>query len=134
MPRELPIRTIRVVIGMRVHMVIAAGAVANVRGPPDARLRASAAAGEYPGILTVVKVDKMSVSFEATLGNETRRTAREDSDGLSSWPAEAAARKLRADALREFLDEWEAEFGAVTSEELARAEADLGLGAGEPEA
>ena len=76
----------------------------------------------------------MSVSFEATLGNETRRTAREDSDGLSSWPAEAAARKLRADALREFLDEWEAEFGAVTSEELARAEADLGLGAGEPEA
>ena len=119
---------------MRVHMVIAAGTVANVRGPPDARLRASAAAGEYPGILTVVKVDKMSVSFEATLGNEARRTARENSDGLSSWPAEAAARKLRADALREFLDEWETEFGAVTSEELARAEADLGLGAGEPEA
>jgi hypothetical protein len=81
-----------------------------------------------------MKVDKMSVSFEATLGDEIRQAAREGGVGLSSWLAEAAARKLRADALREFLDEWEAEFGPVTPEELARAEADLGFGTGEPEA
>ena len=82
----------------------------------------------------VMKVDKMSVSFEATLGDEIRRAAREGGVGLSSWMAEAAARKLRADALREFLDEWEAEYGAFTPDELARAEAELGLPPGEPEA
>ena len=76
----------------------------------------------------------MSVSFEATLGDEIRRAAREAGVGLSSWLAEAAARKIRADALREFLDEWEAEHGAFTPDELARAEAELGLRPGEPEA
>ena len=72
----------------------------------------------------------MSVSFEAAVGDDIRRAARAAGVGLSSWLADAAARKLRADALREFLDEWEAEFGAVTPEELARAEADLGLRTG----
>ena len=76
----------------------------------------------------------MSVSFDATLGDEIRQAAREGGVGLSSWLSEAAARKLRADALREFLDEWETEFGAPTPEELAQAEADLGLGPGKPEA
>ena len=76
----------------------------------------------------------MSVSFDATLGDEIRQAAREGGVGLSSWLSEAAARKLRAEALREFLDEWEAEFGPVTPEELTQAEADLGFGTGEPEA
>ena len=79
-----------------------------------------------------MKVDRMSVSFEATLGAEIRRAARADGVGLSPWLAEAAARKLRADALREFLDDWEAEHGAVTPEELARAEVELGFRAEEP--
>ncbi len=43
----------------------------------------------------------------------------------------SAAARLRADALREFLDAWEAEQGALTPEELARAEAELGLRADE---
>ena len=87
-----------------------------------------------PWYSEVMKVDKMSVSFDATLGDEIRQAAREGGVGLSSWLSEAAARKLRAEALREFLDEWEAEFGPVTPEELAQAEADLGLGPGKPEA
>ena len=87
-----------------------------------------------PWYSQIMKVDKMSVSFEATLGDEIRRAARERGVGLSSWLAEAAARKLRADALREFLDEWEAEHGAFTPDELERAEAELGLRPGEPEA
>ena len=45
---------------------------------------------------------------------------------LSSWLAEAAASKLRAEALAEFLDGWEAEHGVLTVEELARAERELG--------
>ena len=40
--------------------------------------------------------------------------------------------RLRADALRELLDTWETAHGALTPDELARAEAELGLRAGEP--
>ena len=79
-----------------------------------------------------MKVDKMSVSFEAALGDEIRRAARSAGVGLSSWLAQAAAARLRADALREFLDTWEAEQGALTPDELARAEAELGLRADGP--
>src|SRR6185437_5431893 len=46
---------------------------------------------------------------------------------VSSWLAEAAAGKLRAEALAEFLDRWEAEHGGLTAEELARAERELGV-------
>ncbi len=46
---------------------------------------------------------------------------------LSTWLAEAAATKLRAEALAEFLDDWEAEHGAFTAEELAEASRALGL-------
>ena len=79
-----------------------------------------------------MKVDKMSVSFEAALGDEIRRAARSAGVGLSSWLAQAASARLRADALREFLDTWEAEQGALTPDELARAEAELGLRTGGP--
>jgi hypothetical protein len=46
---------------------------------------------------------------------------------LSSWLAEAATSKLRAEALAEFLDGWEAEHGVLTAQELARAERELGM-------
>ena len=39
--------------------------------------------------------------------------------------------RLRADALREFLDTWETEHGALTPDELARAETGLGLRTGD---
>lgn len=55
-----------------------------------------------------------------------------DPIGASSLaPAGVAARR---EALREFLEDWEAEHGALTPEELAKAEAELGLRTGEPEA
>lgn len=73
----------------------------------------------------------MSVSFEAAVGDDIRRAARAAGVGLSAWLADAAARKLRADALRKFLDEWEAEHGAPTPEELARAETEFGLRTGD---
>ncbi len=67
----------------------------------------------------------MSVSFESTLGEEIRRAARAAGVGLSSWLAQAAAARLRADALREFLDAWETDEGELTPDELVRAEAEL---------
>ena len=72
----------------------------------------------------------MSVSFDAELGDAIRSAATEAGKPLSSWLAEAAASKLRAEALAAFLADWEAEHGALTAAELAAAERELGLAAG----
>lgn len=69
----------------------------------------------------------MSVSFDADLGDSVRDAARSSGKGLSAWLSEAAAAKLRGEALRAALDEWEHEHGPLTSEELEQAERDLRL-------
>ncbi len=51
-----------------------------------------------------MKVDKLSVSFDPDLGDAVRNAARRQGSGLSRWLADAAAAKLRSDALAEFLD------------------------------
>ena len=78
-----------------------------------------------------MKVDKMSISFDPELGDAVRAAAAETGKPLSSWLAEAAASKLRAEALARFLDDWEAEHGVLTAAEIARAEQELGLRAGD---
>jgi hypothetical protein len=72
-----------------------------------------------------VKVDKLSVSFDPELGDAVRSAAAEAGKPVSAWLAEAAAGKLRAEALTRFLDDWETEHGALTPDELARAEREL---------
>ena len=74
-----------------------------------------------------MKVDKLSISLEPELGDRVRAAAGRSGRGLSAWLAEAAAAKLRAESLATFLDEWEAEHGSLTAEELARAAAELQL-------
>ena len=74
-----------------------------------------------------MRVDKISISLEAGLGDAVRQAARRDDKGLSAWLAEAARAKLRAEALEAFLDAWGREHGPLTVEELRRAEAELGL-------
>lgn len=74
-----------------------------------------------------MKVDKLSVSFDPDLGDAVREAAKRSGRGLSGWLAEAAAARLRSEALAEFLDEWQAEHGKITDEELAKAAAELGL-------
>ena len=76
-----------------------------------------------------MRVDKMSISLDAGLGKAVRRAARRSGRGLSSWLAEAAAAKLRDEALAAFLDDWEAEHGPLTEAELARAESAFRPGA-----
>lgn len=73
----------------------------------------------------------MSVSFDPDLGDAVRAAAAQAGKPLSTWLAEAAASKLRAAKLAEFLADWEAEHGALTAEEIARAERELGVRAGE---
>jgi len=74
-----------------------------------------------------MKVDKLSVSFEPDLGDAVRSAAAQAGKPVSSWLAEAAASKLRAEALADFLASWEAEHGVLTAEEIARAERELGV-------
>jgi hypothetical protein len=81
-----------------------------------------------------MKVDKLSISFEPELGDAVRSAAAQAGKPVSSWLAEAAASKLRADALAEFLASWQTEHGELTAQEVARAEAELGLAAGDPAA
>lgn len=73
----------------------------------------------------------MSVSFDAGLGEAVRSAAAQAGKPLSAWLAEAAASKLRAEALAQFLAAWESEHGPLTAAELAKAERDLGLRASE---
>ena len=71
----------------------------------------------------------MSVSFVPELGDAVRAAASRAGKPLSSWLAEAAVSKLRAEALADFLAGWEAEHGALTAQEIARAERELGVAA-----
>lgn len=77
-------------------------------------------------------VDKISISFDAGLGDAVRQAARSDDKALSAWLAEAAEAKLRAEALRAFLDDWGHEHGPITAEELHRARVELGLAVDAP--
>lgn len=86
---------------------------------------------DYHGMMVRMKVDKLSVSFEPDLGDAVRSAAAQAGKPVSSWLAEAAASKLRAEALANFLAAWEAEHGVLTAEEVARAERELGLAAGD---
>jgi hypothetical protein len=72
-----------------------------------------------------MKVAKLSISFDPKLGNQVREAARKARAPLSSWLAQAAAAKLRADALGKFLDDWEQQHGKLSQEELARATKEL---------
>jgi hypothetical protein len=89
-----------------------------------------------------VKV-KLSISMTPELGEAVRVAAAEAGMTLSEWLAAAAETKLRQDedakilkeaadkrrsrGLGRFLDEWQAEHGAFTEEEMASARRDLGL-------
>ena len=74
-----------------------------------------------------MKVDKMSISLDAELGDDVRNAARKAGMGLSAWLADAAAAKLRTMALGEFLDQWERDHGPIAPGELVRAETELRL-------
>ena len=77
-----------------------------------------------------MKVDKLSISFDAELGDAVRAAAAEAGKAVSAWLSEAAASKLRSEALVKFVSDWESEHGALSPTEIAQAEKQLGLAAG----
>jgi hypothetical protein len=86
---------------------------------------------------------ELSVTFAPELGEAVSAAAAEAGLPLSEWLAQAAEAKILADGqarileeaererrfqgLREFLDEYQAEHGAFTDEEMAEASRKLGM-------
>lgn len=73
-----------------------------------------------------MKVEKLSISMAPELGDDVRAAAERAGLSVSAWLAEAAAAELRRQAIRDFLEEWQAKHGAITPAELAKARAELG--------
>jgi hypothetical protein len=73
-----------------------------------------------------VKVDKMSISMDPQLGDDIRLAAERAGVSVSAWLADAAAARVRKQALADFLSDWQAKHGRITATELARARAELG--------
>jgi hypothetical protein len=65
-------------------------------------------------------VARFAISFDTELARQVRRAA--GSQPTSSWLADAARRKLRAEGLLRTVGEWEAEHGKLLDTELRAAE------------
>jgi len=61
---------------------------------------------------------KYSASMDDVLLAHARAEAEAEGLTFSSWLANAAADRLRLKALRQMVDEWEAEHGAISTTEL----------------
>jgi hypothetical protein len=67
--------------------------------------------------------EKRSVSLPPELAASIEEAARERGLTFSAWLAQAADHRLRIEAGRKALAEWEAEFGPLTAEERAHGRA-----------
>ncbi|MGH3754122.1 MAG: hypothetical protein ACRDRP_15785 [Pseudonocardiaceae bacterium] len=67
-------------------------------------------------------VEKVSASFDLTLGEAIRASASGAGQSVSAWLAEAARDRLRLEALAEAVTAWEQEFGPLTEAEVGDAD------------
>jgi len=65
-------------------------------------------------------VARLAISLDQELARAVRKAA--GSEATSSWLADAARRKLRAEGLVRAVREWENEHGVLTDAELKAAE------------
>lgn len=68
-------------------------------------------------------MDRITITLDDEVGTAVREAASEAGLSVSAWMADAAGARLRNHYLGQFLDEFEAENGAFTEEELAEARA-----------
>jgi hypothetical protein len=73
-----------------------------------------------------VASEKLSVSFDPELAATIRAAAAEEGVSVSQWLAGAAEARARRRHLREALDAFAAEHGALTEDEIDRIIADAG--------
>jgi hypothetical protein len=77
--------------------------------------------------------EKYSASMDSELLAEVRAAAEDEDETLSAFLAEAAKRRVHLLVAQRALDEWQAEHGAFTEEELAEADDWLRSGGMTPE-
>ena len=65
-------------------------------------------------------VEKLSVAVEPALARRMRAAADATGQSVSAFVAEAVEHRLKLEAGRQLLDEWEAEHGAVSELERER--------------
>lgn len=68
-----------------------------------------------------MSVDRLSITLDPTLGQAARRAAKRANVSVSAWIAEATADRLRNEALKDALVQWQSEDGPFTPSELAAA-------------
>lgn len=73
--------------------------------------------------MRTMTVQKRSVSLDADVASAIERVASEEGVAFSTWLNEAARRELRRRDGLAAVEEWEAEVGALTTEEIAAGEA-----------
>jgi hypothetical protein len=74
-----------------------------------------------------VAVEKMSISMDAELAEAIRQAAEDDGLSVSAWIARQVDRTIRMRRLDQLLEEYQAEHGAFTDEELREADIRLGF-------
>jgi hypothetical protein len=67
----------------------------------------------------MARVRKLSISMPPALAERIREAVREDGMSLSAFMAQAAEDGLRRRAMRIALEEWEAEYGPITPDDVA---------------
>ena len=65
-------------------------------------------------------VEKLSVSVEPALARRMRAAANASGQSISAFVTEAVEQRLKLEAARQLLEEWEAEQGEVTDLERER--------------
>jgi hypothetical protein len=73
----------------------------------------------------VPQVDRLSVTMPPDVGAAVREAAAREGTSVSNWLAAAAAQRLRNELLGAAMDQWEAEQGPFSDEELNTAAAVL---------
>ena len=74
-----------------------------------------------------MKVVKMSISLDPGLSADIRQAAELEGTSLSAWIADAAAARLRSEALDAFFEDYQHEHGAFTDDEIRAAQERLGI-------
>jgi hypothetical protein len=77
--------------------------------------------------LVCVPPDRLTITVEPELGRAIRALAAATGVSVSAWMGLAAQDRIRNNLLGAALDEWQAEDGAFTDDELAAAAKRLGL-------
>lgn len=69
--------------------------------------------------------ERLTVSLPAELARTIRAAAADDAVSVSRWVVDSVADRLLLRQLRDYLAGYEAEFGEITDEEIARTRREL---------